>query len=198
MVRLLLSKSGIDINKTNHKGCTALYQASKYDNGKVVRLLLSKCSIDVNKAEDEGVTPLFIACQNNHANVVMQLLDIEDIDVNQPMSSDTSNGCTPLILSTYLGHDTIVRLLLQHPGIDKAVTCNGKDAAQWAQANSRYAQWEMEGIEINVDGRSAIRTLFDGINAAGGEVKSGDNITARNNVKKMKNGKKKKSNKKRK
>ena len=57
----------------------------------------------------------------------------------------------------------------------------------------------MEGIEINVDGRSAIRTLFDGIKAAGGEVKSGDNITARNNAKKIKKkGKKKKRNKKRK
>ena len=56
VVCLLLSKSGIDINKVRDGGVTALYIASQEGRLEVVRLLLSKsgyCIIDINKTVPE-------------------------------------------------------------------------------------------------------------------------------------------------
>ena len=65
LVRLLLSKSEIDINKAEDDGATALFIASDKGHLEVVRLLLSKSEIDINKGH-QGWTPLTIAKQRGH------------------------------------------------------------------------------------------------------------------------------------
>ena len=73
IVRLLLSKSDIDINKSADLGATALYIASQKNYVEVVRLLLSKSDIDINRASDYGFTPLEMANDQGYTELVKLL-----------------------------------------------------------------------------------------------------------------------------
>ena len=60
VVRLLLSKSDIDINKAKDTGATALHVASQNNHIVVVELLLSKSEIDINRVKKDGATSLYM------------------------------------------------------------------------------------------------------------------------------------------
>ena len=107
VVKLLLSKEGIYINKPTKLGETPLYIACMKGYVKVVKQLLDRDDIDVNQSPSIGETPLFIASTVGHTAVVKLLLDRDDIDVNTSMI----NGMTPLKIATKNKHTEIAKLL---------------------------------------------------------------------------------------
>ncbi len=74
VVRLLLARQGVEVNKTAQKGSTALFMASQNGHVEVVRLLLARHDVEVNKTAQKGSTALFMASQNGHVEVVRLLL----------------------------------------------------------------------------------------------------------------------------
>ncbi len=66
MVRLLLARQGVEVNKTAEKGSTALLMASENGHLEVVRLLLARQGVKVNKTAQDGFTALMVASQNGH------------------------------------------------------------------------------------------------------------------------------------
>lgn len=67
--------------------------------------------------EDHSKTSLFLACEEDHSDVVAYLLSVggtEDINVN---AMDNA-GRTTLTVAAVEGFEQVVKLLLEHPGID--------------------------------------------------------------------------------
>ncbi len=63
VVRLLLARKGVEVNKSAAGRVTALYFASQEGHVEVVRLLLARQGIDVNKTAHHGATALIVASQ---------------------------------------------------------------------------------------------------------------------------------------
>ncbi|MCP4747666.1 MAG: hypothetical protein GY874_16220 [Desulfobacteraceae bacterium] len=115
IVKLLLSRPEIDVNKTDvYDGETPLIAAACFDHIEIVKLLLSRPEIDVNLANSRGWTALFCATWNGHIDAVKELLSHPDIDVNK----DSSRGWTALFCATWNGRVDAVKELLSHPDID--------------------------------------------------------------------------------
>ncbi len=73
MVRLLLARQDVEVNKSAADGATALMLASYKGHVEVVRLLLAHPDVDVNKADASGATALYIASQNGHVEKLLLL-----------------------------------------------------------------------------------------------------------------------------
>jgi hypothetical protein len=186
-------------------GITALIFASQEGHVEVVRQLVSHSDIDINQGiHGSQLNALHTAATCGHAEVVSHLLSTDTIDVNAVIIGEHFNGATSLILATYIGHSEIVNVLLQHPEINTAASSEGKTAVQWAQASALHAKWGTgeDAEHINMDGRRAIRGMFDRFSAAAGEMKTSDGsersrVASKGKKKKSKKkGKKKKRNKK--
>ncbi len=54
MVRLLLARQGVEVNKSAQNGATALLVASQSGHVEVVRLLLARQDVEVNKPAQNG------------------------------------------------------------------------------------------------------------------------------------------------
>lgn len=65
-VRLLLNAQGIDVNKVNKKGQTALWLAVFNNNVECVRLLLNAPGININQPDAAGKSPLDLASEKKH------------------------------------------------------------------------------------------------------------------------------------
>ena len=65
-LRLLLNAQGIDVNKVNKKGQTALWLAVFNNNVECVRLLLNAPGININQPDATGKSPLDLASEKNH------------------------------------------------------------------------------------------------------------------------------------
>ena len=84
------------------------------------------------------------------------LLSSSGINVNQPMT----NGATPLIIASYLGHASCVSLLLTDPAIDPALLFQERTALQLAQPGASVEGWEFLEDQINMEGRAAVVQLL--------------------------------------
>ena len=73
ILKLMFEKAGIEINKPDKAGWTALHDAVKYQNHQVVEMLLSQPGIDVNARTLMQWVPLHIAYLN-HDQVTKDLL----------------------------------------------------------------------------------------------------------------------------
>ena len=60
-----------------------------------------------DKANESGMTPLMLAAANGDASLV-ELLIVAGADVNAARASD---GATPLVIATTLGHNTIAKYI---------------------------------------------------------------------------------------
>jgi ankyrin repeat protein len=83
VVRLLLARKGVEVNKSTADGFTALFLASQQGHVVVVRLLLARQDVEVNKSKADGSTALMVASQNGHVEVVRLLLARQDVEVNK-------------------------------------------------------------------------------------------------------------------
>jgi ankyrin repeat protein len=119
VVRLLLAKEGIDVDKATEYGRTPLSFAAEQGHELVVRMLLATNNVDINLRDTEdGRTALSFAAENGCEAVVKLLLD-QGAD---PDSKDNTYGRTPLSFAAINGHMVVVKLLL-----DKSVDINSKD-----------------------------------------------------------------------
>ena len=96
-----------------------------------------------------GVGIVVIACQKDRMKVVNALLARKEIQINQAMN----DGCTPLILASYVGNAVVVKALLSHASVTTTDTCFGKTAYDCTEANMRIATWSNFEDKINENGR---------------------------------------------
>ncbi|KAF0711052.1 Aste57867_5408 [Aphanomyces stellatus] len=104
------------INEKYQTGQTALAQASSTGNASVVERLLQETNIDINATAEGGETALTLACSFGCTYVVTQLLALspDRLYINWLILS----GNTALAHAASEGHEGIVQILLQFPGID--------------------------------------------------------------------------------
>jgi len=79
VVQALRECKGIDVNRTNWRGDTALLSATAHGNLRVLRELIKVKGIDPNIANAQGWTPLRLAWSQNLTGVVKLLLSIPGI-----------------------------------------------------------------------------------------------------------------------
>jgi ankyrin repeat protein len=60
-------------------------------------------------------TPLYVAAQGGHTSICNQLIAADATVVN--VSTATEDGQNPLYIATSCGHETCVRLLLEHGAV---------------------------------------------------------------------------------
>ncbi|KAN0071225.1 Ankyrin repeat-containing domain protein [Elaphomyces granulatus] len=170
VLKLLLDREDIDINKQDDRGYTALFYAFQCftpTGTEPAKLLLDRDDIDVNLPNRYGETPLYFACRYPMVSLIdlIDLIDLllkkEGVDVN----ARDIHGCTPLgtLCYLYLTH-TIphiqvlystdmhlenvakARLLLSHPDTDpNPVDNNGVSLLSHVILNvTPVYGWQME------------------------------------------------------
>ena len=114
LIEFLLDQ-GIDVNRRDADGMTALCYAICYGRSKVIKFLLDRDDIDPNLPNLGGDTPLLHAVMIENLSVAGQLLRKKGIDVN----ARNNDGFTALAIAcTAHWHEyhaaDFVRLLLSH------------------------------------------------------------------------------------
>jgi len=122
--------SGMQVDCTDHIGCTPLMLACEKDFEDVGRLLI-KCKADVNKADRYGETVLMHAIKAKKKKACRILLELK-ADVN---ARDKSFGYTPLAHAASKGQIEIMKMMLEEFGATPTKT--GFEAAQ--DANDKEA-----------------------------------------------------------
>jgi hypothetical protein len=128
-------EDGFPIN-TGHSqtGYTALHHAAFYADLAAVQLALS-CGADPRVRSDNGRTAVCYAARHGSAEVMAMLLAAKG-DVNTVACC----GRTPLIVLCLAGYGDAparLRLLLDQPHLNLAVTFEGRGPAEWAREGGR-------------------------------------------------------------
>ena len=166
LVKLLLDRKDIDVNKKDNQGYTALWRAACSNRFEIAKLLLDRDDIDVNLSDMGGRTPLFHACHCSHLSIVRLLLKKDGIDPN----ARDNDGCTPLARACHLdclafvplrSHLAVVRSLLSHPDTDPNVDNNGVSILAYVIDNvtPRYGE-EIESL-LRTAGASRWRKVVE-------------------------------------
>lgn len=113
--------------RTIDTGSTPLERSSYHGHLDIVKFLVQKGSIVNQTRTKDGITPFYSACQNCHTNVAEYLIQC-GADINLCCNDSTS----PLIISSFNGHASIVSLLLKY-NVNCSHLFHGKTAMQWAE-----------------------------------------------------------------
>ncbi len=127
----ILHFPGIDVNKHNAAGHTALHLAVWHGQAECAERLLACPGIDVNLADRDGALPLCTAVAKGDEAIVTMLLAAEGIN---PNVRDTE-GKTPLYVATVAEDARLMRLLLAAGADAAAPNADGSTAWEWAQAH---------------------------------------------------------------
>ncbi|KAF0687423.1 hypothetical protein As57867_020767, partial [Aphanomyces stellatus] len=184
VVRMLLDHGGVDINLVDKRsGISALMYASEKGHAEVVRMLLDHGGVDINLVDKRsGVSALMYASVYGHAEVVRMLLDHGGVDINTGSSERSVcvnfdgtvgecvdqyfSGLSALMYASNYGHAGVVRMLLDHGGVDINVVdkSDKKSALMYA---SNYGRAEVVrmlldhgGVDINVVDKSGLSALM--------------------------------------
>ncbi|KAL9058468.1 MAG: hypothetical protein Q9162_001764 [Coniocarpon cinnabarinum] len=87
IIRLLLSRSDVELNHKDQQGQTPLNFASYYGFEDVVTLLLTMSKVDVNARDNEGMTPLAHACERGHERIAKLLGPLTDPEL-EPLARE--------------------------------------------------------------------------------------------------------------
>ena len=171
VVRSLISKS-CQVNVKGSSGNTALARACDRGNEAMVAVLLSHPEVEVNTAGEDDLTPLLLAARAGNKAVVDLLLAREEIQVNIKGAAENPDirGKSALILAGEMGHQDIVRSLVEHPGVDVNMKDeDGYTGLIWAADNGHLeavrAFLSHQDIDVNavdLDGHSALTWAADG------------------------------------
>lgn len=113
-VTILLSTPGVDVNRKNGTGNSALHLAVKTESAECLQAILSKSGVNLNDKNNDGNTALHLAAEQADGKCLRLLLASPEIMVNVC----DSEGKTPLLRAAQKGNDACVQLLLSAPGID--------------------------------------------------------------------------------
>ncbi len=147
VVKVLLSRPGIDVNQVSSSGFTPLYAAAQRGHLEAARMLLERPEINPSICtSNRGTPPLTIAASSGHKEMVELLLSFSNTninlrekeggtallfaaDINCPkivellirggadVNLSLRDGTTPLCLAAFKGYIEVVKLLLQVPGV---------------------------------------------------------------------------------
>ncbi|KAI8786905.1 LIM domain-containing protein A [Biomphalaria glabrata] len=110
----LYLEAGCDANETNTSGWTPLIASMVFISNEDARARvidqLIKAGADVNKADNRRKCPLTFACSLNQKDSVKRLLEQKYINAD----STDWNGLTPLMHASALGHDEVVRTMMEY------------------------------------------------------------------------------------
>ena len=113
-INILLSTPGVDVNRKNGTGNSALHLAVKTESAECLQAILSKSGGNLNEKNNDGITALHLAAEQADGKCLRLLLASPEIMVNVC----DSEGKTPLLRAAQKGNDACVQLLLSAPGID--------------------------------------------------------------------------------
>lgn len=113
-INILLSTPGVDVNRKNGTGNSALHLAVKTESAECLQAILSKSGVNLNDKNNDGNTALHLAAEQADGKCLRLLLASPEIMVNVC----DSEGKTPLLRAAQKGNDACVQLLLSAPGID--------------------------------------------------------------------------------
>lgn len=113
-VTILLSAPGVDVNRKNGMGDTALHLAVEAKSAECVQAVLSVPDVNLNDKNSDGDTALHIAAEQADGQCLQLLLPLSWLKVNER----DSLGETPLLRAARKGNAACVQLLLSAPGID--------------------------------------------------------------------------------
>lgn len=99
-------EKGVDVNRTDNQGMTALMLNADQSCFKDVVKQLLKAGADINIADNEGNTALVYALQNGDSEVSRYLIK-KGADYNRP----NNDGQTPAGLAVEQGLDTVLELM---------------------------------------------------------------------------------------
>jgi len=116
-------EQGLDVNKADADGRTAMMMAAFEGYTEVVEVLL-EYGAEVDRRDDAGRTALMYASSGPFPQTVELLIE-NGADVNR---ADTTEGWTSLMMAAAEGHRPVVELLLRH-GADTALTDQDGDSA---------------------------------------------------------------------
>jgi ankyrin repeat protein len=108
MVKMLLKRTDIDVNKADCCIRTAASYACQMGYDAILQLLLKRSDLELDKADDDGRTPLAWAGEYGHVKVVQLLLEHRPALINV-QDKDRS---TCLMKASEKGHLAVVQLLL--------------------------------------------------------------------------------------
>jgi ankyrin repeat protein len=113
-----LLDAGAQANVVDERGATALLRSVKNSNYNLTRRIIQEADIAVNALfiSFYNYSALILACWNSDAEMVKILLERPDIDVN--LASPTTQW-NPLLLCADEDEEDCIKLLLQHPSINK-------------------------------------------------------------------------------
>ena len=124
-VKFLLNKGNVDVNAKDANGSTALINAVKTGQDRIVKLLLEKdANIDIK--DKTGNTALMYACTGKHDEELYYMvshypnLDVQDND-----------GATALIKSATIGNTAAVKILLAYGAKADIKDKNDKTASDY-------------------------------------------------------------------
>lgn len=124
---LLLTLDGVDLNRQDKLGHTALSLAASSNNAEGVRMLVeSYHGLDVNLPDRKGTTPLHLAVSKSELGVVKMLLDAGAA----PNQTD-KDGVSPMLLSSRTNSVDIFEALIAANGDVNSVDSRGRTPAIW-------------------------------------------------------------------
>ncbi|CCX07593.1 ankyrin repeat-containing domain protein [Pyronema domesticum] len=180
IVSLLLLQPGIDVNARSFKGRTALIAAAKRCQWKTTGLLLDSVeNLELDAADTTGKTALIWACIMRQLGIISLLLD-HGTRVDASDNSGTTGllwacklnwgdvvslllergadvnatdfeGRTGLMQSSIRGYISIMRLLLQSPGIEIEKKDDNSWTAFFYACATRPSTWRQETIEVLIE-----------------------------------------------
>ncbi len=113
-VNILLSTPGVDVNRKNGIGESALHLAVETESAECLQSVLSLPDVKLNDKNNDGNTALHLAAEQADGKCLRLLLACPGITVNEC----DSEGKTPLLRAAQNGHTICVQLLLTAPEID--------------------------------------------------------------------------------
>lgn len=129
VLRSLLERSDLDLNKTARWGEACVYRAACYAQHTALQLVLDK-GADINLPNEKGQTPLSIAAAKGNKECLEILLKRPDIAIDQ---ADQTNK-TPLMYASEEDRIHCIRLLLAHKPALEVKDSEGRTALSLAAA----------------------------------------------------------------